>query len=164
MARASSSFSEDEASKRWSMYCCISADTLLAVVATVTLESGVMHEGVGEEGDPARSMGCNGCLPPWAVSSTALASGEQPGSSWDLGTDLLLPVLVVDEVGLLECDRLERGVEGEEDERSSVSGTNSPIRQPTDTSRGTSFSFCGQRTSRDDTLAELPVYTNTECT
>ena len=131
------------------MYCCISADILLAEAAAmegVMTESGVIHEGVGEDGEPARSMGCGGCLPLWAASSTVLASGEQPGGSCGLGTDLLLLVpLVVEEVGLLDCDRLERGGEGEGGDRSSsLSGKNSPITQPTDTSRGTSSSFCDQ--------------------
>ena len=113
----------------------------------VMMERGVMHEGVGEEGEPARSTGCSGWLPLRAESSTALASGEQPGGSCGLGTDLLLLTpLVVEEVGLLDCDRLERGGgEGEWDDRSSsLSGKNSPITQPTDTSRGTSSSFCGK--------------------
>ena len=132
MARASSPFREEEASNRWSMYCCSSSDILPKVPGV-----GVMQKVLTEVGEPASSMGCTDCRLPGGV---VPAPAKQPGGSWGLGTDLLL--LAVDEVGLLDWERMEWDDEGKGAGFSRVD-TVSPVRQPTDTSRGTSSSFCG---------------------
>ena len=97
-----------------------------------------------EVGDPARSIAGTDCLP----LAAGVVPGGQLGSSCDGGTDLLP---FVNEVGLLDCDRMEPDLEeggvaeGEGEESGfSLEATSTPIRQPTDTSRGTRSSFCGQ--------------------
>lgn len=105
MASASSSLREEEASNRWPMYCDSSLDispVVVVVVAVVMQGAGVTEQAPSDVGDPARSIGWTDCLPPAGVN---VVPGEQPGGSSDRGTDLLR---LVDDVGLLDCDREER--------------------------------------------------------
>lgn len=62
-----------------------------------------MQKVLSDVGEPASSMGCADSRPPGDV---VPVPAEQQGSSCGLGTDLLL--LVVDDVGLLDCERTER--------------------------------------------------------
>ena len=139
MARASSPFREEEASNRLSIYCCISSDMLPKALGV-----GVMQKVLNDVGEPASSMGCADSRP---LGDVVPVPAEQQGSSCGLGTDLLL--LVVDDVGLLDCERMERRREVEDDEEVGEEAgfwredTISPVKQPTDTSRGISSSFCG---------------------
>ena len=59
MANASSSFKDEDASNRWSIYCCSSLG--VGVVALAREKS----QGLGEAGEPASSCtGCTECLLP----------------------------------------------------------------------------------------------------